>query len=387
MRWQLAAVAVCLIGANANAQRIPWYRHAHSWTVYEENDAFATSDSTYTQGLRVSWNYAAWNNGWARRFSIGSLSFLVPGLVEANREIHECSPLQARGGAPCGSFFFGIGQTMYTPSDLTITTLDPAQRPYAGYLWVSYGLAARYSHGVISSQLQLGTTGPPSLAQDAQSLAHWTWANGSPQPQGWGNQLKASPQLALVNQYSGRPPSRFFERCRHGCDGSYTEGRWYDITPRAQLDLGLPMTRASGGGMLRVGYGFPDVLNADRIPVSRSRLSRAGQSVFDAIMALQPWGMAFLTGDGRAVASNQLLSGTFADRGANGWHTIKRIDTNHLTWESSWGLGLGSNYATLIFQKVSRGAEYHPRGGTHHYGALSFTIHSPPPGAPHRPRP
>jgi lipid A 3-O-deacylase len=387
MRWEFVAAALCLISADADAQgsrgRSHWYKRPHSWTLYEENDAFATSDSTYTQGLRLNWNYAVWKPRWNRKFSVASLSFLVPPLSRKNREIDECVPLGERVERPCGSIIFGLGQTMYTPSDLTTPVLQTDQRPYAGYLWVSYGMAVNYPLGVISSQLQLGITGPPSLAQDAQSLAHWTWAHDSPQPQGWGNQIKTMPQVALVNQYSGRWP--FMEYCRSGCNGAYTEHRIVDFTPRAQLDLGFPMTRASTGGMVRLGYGFPDILNADRIAVSAPPAS--ARAIDEFINNLAPWIMAFASADGRAVAWNQLLSGTFADRGPNGWHTIKQIDTNHLVWETSYGVGVGSTYATIIYQRVSRGAEYHPNGGTHHYGAISFTIHSPPPAASHLQQP
>ena len=374
--------------AQAKSDSTPWYRKAHSWSVNEENDAFTPigSDRDYTQGVQIIWNYSTWDPDWNRYFSYASLLFVTKHFLPNVDKVVECQKPDSSSDGGCGSIFFGLEQTIYTPPDLLIPDLQPQQRPYAGYLAAGFGMTARYAHGLVTSQVLVGTTGPHSGAKQIQSLAHWTWSHKRSQPQGWSHQLGNAWQVALVNQYSWRLPNRWMEHCASGCNGTRDERRTYDLTPRIGLDLGTPMTRASAGGVVRLGYGFPSQFNPDRIPISFIPNSSPPDSSREndnmscsfcrAIASIKPWGMIFGTVDGRAIAWNQLVSGTYADHGPDGWSSIKQIDTNHLGWEASYGFAVGANFATLVFQQAIRGAEYHPNGGTHRYKSITVTVHS-----------
>jgi hypothetical protein len=45
--------------------------------------------------------------------------------------------------------------------------------------------------------------------------------------------------------------------------------------------------------------------------------------------------------------------------------------------EHSFGIGAGVTEATLIFQWVTRGAEYAPARGQHRYGSITISVHQP----------
>jgi len=264
---------------------------------------------------------------------------------------------------------FSLGQTEYTPSDLLADTLQPGDRPYAGHLFVSGGWSVTYRRTIVATELMMGVTGPPSLAREAQSLAHWTWSSNSPKPLGWDHQLKTTVHVELVNQYLWHA----LEACRpkdgsRQCDGTYEENRFFDLSPRAELALGSLMTRVSGGAVARLGYRFPDALNVQRIPVTASGSERTSK---------QPWGMVFVMADGRLVGHNALLSGSpLVDGAPSGWRELKRIDTKHTLGEWAYGLAVGSRWASLVWQRAWRGAEYAPGGGSHKYGSIMLALHA-----------
>ena len=356
-----------LLCAGAVTAQVP----ARTFALYEENDAFATSDSAYTQGIRLLWNFSVWKGkAWSPIYGVTSLISPVRWALgkPAQKILNPCVPRIMRGpGRPCGTIGFSLGQTMYTPATLTTSALRPDDRPYAGYLFASGGFDVLYDHAEVSTELMLGVTGPASLAREAQSLAHWTWSSDRPRPRGWGNQIHGSPHAMLVNNYSWRPGG--LEYCRYGCDGSYAEGRVFDVTPRAELALGTLMTRVSPGMLIRLGSRFPETMNAQRIPTTASTADTTG---------LQLWWMGFFSFDGRFLAHNALISGTpWADGYAGGWRDSSRIETRHALYERALGIAVGWRAATISIQHVTRGAEYSPGGGPHKFGSVSIAIHSP----------
>lgn len=104
------------------------------------------------------------------------------------------------------------------------TEVQPDDRPYAGWLSGSFGwstlqsptargLSNWWSSTQSSTELIVGVTGPPSYAQNTQSLAHWAWSSGSGQPQNWDNQLGTMLHVNLNNHYAARPQLKGFEWC------------------------------------------------------------------------------------------------------------------------------------------------------------------------------
>jgi len=367
---------LALLAHDAAAQR--WFDAPRSFTILEENDAFggAKSDNDYTQGLRLGYDFAVWNRHWDSGFRWQSLLVLgdlvgarVPSIV---RPCADDAKVQRR---PCGTVAVSIGQQEYTPTDLTATALVPTERPYAGYLWLGFARTALFSRGQITSEIDLGFVGPPAVAKETQSLAHWTWASNRPQPQGWGHQLGNAPHLSLINQYA----YRVAQFCgRRGCDGSYDEARWLDVAPRVSLTAGTLMTRASFGGTVRIGLRIPETLARQTITITRTTdpSTRERRSP-DWWRRRRPWMMAIASLDRHVVGHNTLLSGSWADVGPGEWREQRRIATAHWVPEHSFGIGAGTSEATLMWQWVTRGAEYTPARGQHRYGSITIGFHQP----------
>lgn len=355
-----------------------WYQADRSWSVIEENDAFSGGDSAYTQGVRLVLTYNAWSPRLRHALKLSPFAALAP--MSFDSLAYPCSADTKYPGRKCGFFGFSFGQTMYTPPDLTVSTIDYSKRPYAGYLFISGTVTAVMNRTLLSSELFAGIIGPQALARETQSLAHWTWSPDSPRPQGWSHQLGFSPQLTLVNQFSHRLSK--FEHCISKCDGTYSEKRIWDVTFRGESTLGTLMTRVSGGLTGRLGYGFPDVPIAQRIPNTRFQISKEEPELSKGckcklIEKLAPWAVAFGTIDGRMIGHNALLSGGWNDRDDDSWNQLKDIETRHFVYEVAYGIAAGSDYLTLSWQKVRRSSEFsHPDGGVHKFGSLSLSVHS-----------
>jgi hypothetical protein len=231
----------------------------------------------------------------------------------------------------------GIGQTMFTPDSLATTLLQPRDQPYAGFLFANIGATTidsprerghrRIVFTQFSNQLVLGVTGAAAHAEDTQRLAHWTWSTASHRPLGWRNQLRQSPQIALLTDLLFRPHG--WEGCRNPCDGTLNEDRWWDLTPHVELVAGTTMLRATAGGTARIGWGFPDVSGAQRIPITilRERARPIRHQRGACVICELPWGYVFVNADARYVPYNMFLQGgsrtAVATDGARGGRSIR----------------------------------------------------------------
>jgi hypothetical protein len=372
-----AAHAIPAQGSIWNAPR--------TFSLNDENDALGgSSDSAYTQGLRLRWTFGAWpqSSGFQSAIAAINLSWLAR---EARAE-NPCSPAEPRRTRPCGMTSFAIAQTEYTPPNLLATTRNDSTRPYAGYLFGTLGYTTMFERWSATTSVDVGIVGPLSGAQATQSLAHWTWSHNSPEPRGWDNQLHNAPQITLRNTYAVSA----FERCARAekCDGSFDEDRWFDIVPQGEVVLGTLMDRASLGVTAHLGYRFADLSTPYRIPTTAPRtLDRAKteagshfqRDAGDFLKYVQHSGWFMVSGsfDARGVARNDLLTGTYNDQGANDWGPVHRIRLNPMNTEQSFGFSLGVERAAFTYQRVKRSSEYRPSGGVHTFGSFAITIFSP----------
>ncbi len=65
-----------------------------------------------------------------------------------------------------------FGQQIFTPSDIDRTTVDPDDRPYAGWLYLGLGYNQNNDRWMDSTQLNIGVIGPAALGQEAQDFIH-----------------------------------------------------------------------------------------------------------------------------------------------------------------------------------------------------------------------
>jgi lipid A 3-O-deacylase len=363
--------------------RFSWWDENRTFTFFDENDAFGgTSDSSYTQGIRLHWNFNVWPNTALNRFAIRHLTLPAVGPGSDRIPTADCDTKSGRARRPCGNMSLSIMQTEYTPPDLLKTARDPGERPYAGYLAASMGTHALYERSAVSVEATVGVTGPWSGAAETQSLAHWTWAHSAKEPLGWHNQIENAVHGTIRSSWV----ANVAEFCRRTCSGAPGEGRIFDVLPDAEVVLGTFMRRASMGVTAHFGYGFPDMMTPLRIPTSAPQAAAAqGKGLarlWDALTTFadsvrsQWWVVGTMNLTQRRVGMNSLIEGSYADGGKEGWRSVRKIELEPWVSEKSIGWAVGTGTFSLGHQLVERSSEYRPGGGAHTFGVFTLSLTS-----------
>lgn len=365
-----------IVTTRATAQT--WSSAARSVSLTEENDAFRTSDSAYTQGLRLLTTRGWFPNKVAmpRRYA-ASAQFLAgaawmsplalfPGHRAGfgDRTGNGYTGCRGFDDFDCSTTFLGVSQTQFTPADLGADTLIPRDRPYAGLLAITAGHTVLRARASFRAQLDAGVSGPPSLSRETQTLAHWTWSPGAERPRGWQHQLRASPHLQATTLYALTTLTTCDDGDWH-CDG------WaLDHGVRSETSIGTVMGRASSGTIVRFGRNMPRLEGSDRIAVTAAK----------SLTGVPPrfWFALYGTADARAVGWNTLIQGTpWRDGGVDGWRTRGDVSIRHGLTEWSAGGAAGGRWGGASFQWVSRSSEYRPFGGRHDYASLTILLLRP----------
>jgi len=291
-----------------------------------ENDSFAGSDHDYTSGIRLSW--------------ISSEDKIPkPALAVAN-----LLPLSSSGNKRIS---MAIGQSMYTPKDITDRTPSPDDHPYAGWLYGSVGMVSDTGNTLDNVMLTLGVVGPLALARQSQSFIHSKI--GSPHPRGWHNQLHNEPGVILT-----------YERKWRGLYEVSPFGMGIDITPHAGVNLGNINTDAAIGATLRVGYDLPSDYGPPRI-----RPSLPGSDFF--VPTKQLSGYLFTTISERFVARNIFLDGnTFSDSPS--------VDKKYLVSSLQAGAAITYEQMRLSYTQVYMTKEYETQDSNSVFGALTLSL-------------
>jgi len=246
------------------------------------------------------------------------------------------------------TFVFAVGQNMYTPEDITLPTPDPADRPYAGWLYATFGVAVEDAQNNLLHNLALdvGVVGPLSLAGPTQRM--WHKLIDTRTPRGWDHQLKNEPGLVLTYE----------ARMRQSLTTT-VEGIEVDVTPKGGVALGNIFTHGAVGASLRVGQN----LDLDYgPPFIRPSLPGAG-----LVKRRDAWGWYLFAGiEGRAVARNIFLDGnTFADS-----PSVERIP---FIGDLQFGIAATMGSVRLSFTQILRTEEFKGQRGGDHYGSLALT--------------
>ena len=292
-----------------------------------ENDIFADTDQNYTNGFRLSLLSSEERTpDWA--------------LWTAKNLL----PLQNDGRKRIG---IAIGQNMYTPEDISTTTLAPGDRPYAGWLYGSVGMVSDRGDRLDNVMLTVGVVGPYSFAEETQKFVHK--AMDTTRPMGWDNQIKTEPGVILT-----------MERKWRGMYQYSPFGAGVDITPHIGVNLGNVNTDASAGATLRIGYDLP----ADYGP-PRIRPSLPGSDFF--VPTKQFGGYLFVGAEGRAVGRNIFLDGnTFRDSPS--------VDKEILVGSVQGGLAITYDNARLSYTHVLMTREYEDQSKPAQFGALTLSL-------------
>jgi hypothetical protein len=288
-------------------------------SLVEENDAFVGRDEHYTQGAQLTYLEAEDRlPRWLTNF------FTV---------------LPAWGfSESLGRAGVGIGQKLYTPKNLALSTPQLTDRPYAGWLYFTSILQRRGSGWwnlpmQESLQLDAGIIGPAALGERAQNVAHVDLGLGG-SPQGWDNQLPNEPAFEL--KYARLLRWQFFT------DGNFAA----EVLPGAGLSLGTVNTSLRAGGTLRFGWRLPEDYGPsllDSLVTASGGRPREGED-HD--------GVYFFGGVvGRVVAYNAFLDGT-------AFRTSQSIDKENLVGDFFAGLVISLRYVDGGMTWVTRTREY-----------------------------
>lgn len=162
---------------------------AHALQLALDNDGVVTNgDQHYTQGARWSLDRVELNPG----SSLGWLA--VPLLPGARADRHSAQ-------------WIAIGQQLYTPNHVRTTTNQPADRPYAGWLYTGGALFQEADRHYARAELLLGMVGPSAGGEPLQNGFHKIFA--FPRAAGWQYQLDDAP--VVVATYEVGATQKLFE--------------------------------------------------------------------------------------------------------------------------------------------------------------------------------
>ena len=307
--------------------------------IYFENDLFAGTDRYYTNGFKLSWSsydlekYS--DSPYASPFL--PLFNVLPYINDADYQ---------------KNLVFAFGQNIYTPANTEATELIKDDRPYAGWLYLGFGVVWKNAEVRNSLVLDIGVVGPWSFAQETQRLIHDL--RGLDHPNGWDNQLDNEPGFTLVYERMWRWPKH--ER-RSGLD--------WEVLPHAGIALGNVRTYANLGAELRAGLNLPDDFGTASISPAATTSTPvdgwqgADRSRLDLGMYL------FARVDGRAVAHNIFLDGnTFGDGPSVG----------HKPFVADLSVGAAVNYKNtkLAYALVYRTREFNNQEDAQVFGTVSL---------------
>ena len=143
----LAVLSFASLPAAAEDELRPLDEHGTISAVWE-NDYFARTDRNYTNGLRLSYVSGQKEPAGVSR----ALAETFLGADEATR---------IRRG-------FAVGQSIFTPEDISTAAPLPDQHPYAGWLYGEYSVIVQRGDGVDQFAASIGAE---RLAERARRLA------------------------------------------------------------------------------------------------------------------------------------------------------------------------------------------------------------------------
>lgn len=306
----------------------------HVCNIQFDNDLFGGgTDRHFTHGSRVSCltEPIDWITDAAEQ-----LPWFNKGQALQNTD----SDLHARAS-------ISVGQNIFTPEDITKRELIKEDRPYAGWLYVGFGLVANQgSKRYDKLELSIGVVGPLSYADEIQKGWHALFKLR--RPEGWKNQMKN--ELAL---------NIFYEQARRFYKSSRILGLEFDLIPHIGGGLGNVLVYGAAGATVRFGPDLSDDFGPPRI-----RPSLPGGDYF---RAKKGFNWYLFTGiEGRAVIHNIFLDGNVFSRS----HSVDRK-----IWAGDLQAGAAIQVSTfrISYTQIYRAMEYTGQNRPDNFGSVSIS--------------
>jgi len=294
-----------------------------SMTLNFENDTFDDRDGNYTNGVRLA--------RLTPENEMPRLADRIAGVLpfKGNRRWH-----------------LEIGQSMFTPSDITQPQLQRDDRPYAGWLYAGTGILWDTGYHMDNLNIMLGMVGPASGAEHTQKFVHSVV--DAQKPLGWTHQLRNEPGIVLT-----------YERKWHGLYEFSPFGLGADIIPSIGGSVGNIYTYASAGAVLRIGYDLPSDYGP---PLMQPNLS--GSDFFIPEKGLG-WYL-FAGADGRAVGRNIFLDG-------NTWKDSHSVDKHVLVGGLQAGVAITLDLVRISYTHNFRSKEFEGQRHPNNFGVVTLS--------------
>ena len=317
------------------------------WMVnfFFENDLFSRTDQQYTNGIRVAWVSPDID-------SFIEDESLPLWMRNANRFLSPLDPVaHDHAGEVSRRMIFSLGQKMFTPDDRERTTIDPNDRPYAGWLYLGMGYHTRSLDRLNSFEVNLGVVGPAALAQEAQDFVHDV--RGFERFNGWDNQLSNELGVQFVYEHK----HRVFRNV-------IIPGWQHDFIVHGGGSLGNVATYLNTGGQYRIGHNLPGDFGTSAL---RPGGDNSVPMPSNGNGSSTPFGFhGFVSLDGRLVMHHIFLDGnTFRDS-----HSVEK---RHLTGDLSIGFATHFDRWKISYANVWRSRQFRTQNGTHSYGSLGIS--------------
>ena len=299
-------IGIFLFGFQASAQQ-----YKNEFGFQSDNDSYLAqgSDRYYTNGLFLNYRFAA------------RPSDMHPDL---EKKVVELS----------------AGQMIFNPRSGFRPDPETQDRPFAGYLYVGAAMNwFKKDEQMFRASVQIGTTGPNSLAQDGQELLHRTF--GFYETAGWAYQIKNEAAVNASVQYV-----RLLQRAANTKTDFSFEG---------YVNAGTTFSGAGAAVLFRAG-------NLEQLFNSASYYSRVG------FAAQQPRNELFFYAKPQlnVVAYDATIQGSMFSNNSPVTYGVKP-----LVFSQQVGVNYSSGRLTLDFNATFKTREVKSSALAHQFGSLS----------------
>ncbi|MDQ8186197.1 lipid A deacylase LpxR family protein [Pelagicoccus sp. SDUM812002] len=332
-------VAICLIAQTAaqNAEN-----KAVTFGIAIENDSFSGTDQNYTNGTKLSWDFA-------KAETYEDIPHL-PKWAKSVSKLRKERPTPYTFGAT-----ISLGQKIFTPSNKEATELLVDERPYAGWTYLSLALRETKKNHTDTFEITAGVVGPDSYAEDIQNWVHEKI--GSQEALGWDNQLKNEIGGILTWQRDTRLIELPNDSTGWGTDFNTSFG----------ASVGNIYTHALLGANLRFGYNRQAAISSPRIRPANTGVFPSGPEDARLQIGKPDFGFFLTLGaEGRYVGRNLFIEG-------NTWADSHGLELEHQVGDYYAGLTLLSRRWSLSYLYTVRSAEFPGQDEPHEFGGLTIT--------------
>lgn len=334
-----------------------------------ENDLFAGTDSQYTNGVKATWTSPNIEN---------FHDPLLPVWIRcSNSRVGDLIAWFLPPGAAARNMVVTLGQAMYTPADRDRTTIDPTDRPYAGWTYLGLGYNVRFdpdpdlksrttSTAVLNTlEIDIGIVGPHSYAENVQNTIHRMRA--IKRFQGWANQLQDELGLQVVWEQKFRPRILTTET-----EIDAGTGLALEAIPHYGVSVGNVASYLNVGGEVRFGWRLPDDFGTSSIRPGGDNAAPRTARQMECVYCQHSFHL-FASFDGRAVANNIFLDGNTFRRS---YAVKKKLLVGDIAygWAYTWPKYQSLPSGKLAYAHYVQSREFEGEARNHGFGSVSVSL-------------